>query len=486
MSLSFGPTSGRWMPIQHPFVGTSSWLRSVPDSGTKYLLINRFDTGQPEAIKALPVLTKNRSQDYINGTNIYRNLNSGEHDFASAGAALAYLGKRGHLDLRSGATVKAQLNREEQTSRQGAPTHKRELLNWTVGEMGDEERLGIVKRWTTAIDETFPQDANNNFQNEHYLKLKNPAGSAPEILLWHMEGQLYDDDTTPLTHFTSGLPLRSRKFWYTTTDDFVRQEIDQNGNVLMSLPSVATIGHELLIPGGNYRANIGVDREMTIGRDENVSVGGNINYTVVGAVGYTVTGNLNLTAGDNAFTMDVTPGQETVGMMNAGLLGFQAENTSDGGLTSIFGPQGSGMFFNGLGKIQIQDGLGGGAVFEGDAVTMFSKGGALLALGTSTILAGPSGSDYLSIEDQLVQIMSGNTMNIVSQVFNANAGTLFLGANAVQPAVLGLNMMAWTDVHTHLAAAPFAPTSPPIIPTALLVGTPASLYSLSAFFAGNL
>jgi hypothetical protein len=488
MSLAFGPTPSRSMPIQHPFTGTTSWIRSVPETGSKYLLQNRFDTGQPEALKTLPVIPGQRSQDYLSGFNLYRTLDAGEHDMVSSGAAAAFWGKRGHLDLRSGANIKAQLSRDGQHSLLAAPTHKRHLLSQTVGTMGDEERLGIVKRWTTAVDEVYPQDANQKFQAEHYLQLVNPAGSAPAVLLRHVDGQVYGDDGTLSKHFTTALPLRSQRFWYTTTDDFVRQEIDENGNMLTILPTTATVGHELMIPQGNFRLDVGVDRDVTIGGDDKANISGNLASTVQGTMSYTVTESVNVTAGGNALTMDVTEGQETVGLVNAQLLGFQAENTSDGGLTTIFGPSNSGIYLNGKGYIQVSDGAGGGATYTGDAVTQFTSGGALLALGDTTLLSGTSGADYVSIEDQLVQICSGNTITMTAQVFNVNGGTIFLGANAIQPAVLGLTAMAWLDTHVHSITTPVpgSPTTPPLIPTATFIGTPASLYSLAAFFAPNI
>jgi hypothetical protein len=285
MGLSFGPTRNRPMPIQHPFIGTTSWIRSIPDTGTRYLLQNRFDSGQPEALKTIPTLPGQRASDYGTGINVYRTLNPGEHDFASSGLSLAWMGKRGNFDLRSGANIKSQMSRDEQAHTTVAPTFKRELLNHQVGEMGDEERLGIVKRWTTAIDETFPQQ-NNQFQTEHYLQLDNPAGSAPEVLMRSIEGQVYEDDATQIMHFTTNLPLRSQKLWYTTTDDYLRREIDQNGNYLLQFPSDATTGYQMIIPNGSYSQDINLDRDVTIGRDETVQVQGDINYTVQGNVSY--------------------------------------------------------------------------------------------------------------------------------------------------------------------------------------------------------
>lgn len=499
MGVTYGPAVEKQMPIQHPFIGTTSWIRSIPDVNTRFLMQNRMDSIQAEAIKTIPFPSYangpngtpvGRAYDYQNQRNVYRQLNPGEHDIASSGAALAYFGAQGNLDLRSGAHIKRYLNRLTNATEDTAPTHVRRLLQNEPGTMGDEDRVGIVKRWTTPIDEIYAQDANNNFQNEHYLQLLNPANEGPAILLSRIEGQVYDDNAVAIEQFSTTLPLRSQEFWYTTQDNFVRREIDQNGNIYMALPEDATIGYEFIIPAGNYRAEIGLNRDITIGQDEIVAVDGNIQYTVGGNVSYDVTGNYNIVTGgpsaQNAFTMDVTPGQETVGFVNSSFFGFQAENSDSGGLTSIFGPMNSGMFFNGTGQVQIQDGLGGGAIFAGPDVSLFTAGGGSLSLGDTSILSDSSGDDLISITDGEVQIQSSNNVTVVGNVFSATVGTLFLGQNAAIPAVLGLMLMAWADTHTHIAIGLGSPTSPPIIPSASLIGTPASPYSLSAFFSPNI
>ena len=487
MGVSFGPTRERLMPVQHPFIGTAHWIRSMPDPGTRLLMQNRFDSQQPEAIKTLPIASQQKSQAYLEGTSLYRTLEPGEHDIMSSGAAAFYMGRRGHADLRSGASVKRQLSREAQQTLDHAPTHIRTGLNWTAGRMGDEDRFGIVKRPTSPIQESYPR-ANDAFQGESFRKLLNPAGTAPAVLFRTIEGQVYEEDGTRARHFTTNIPLRRQELHYTTTDDFVRHEIDENGNHLTILPITASTGMELLIPNGHYNAQIGLNRDITVLQDDLLQVARNQRSTVGGKVNWDITGNLNFVVGQNALTMDVTEGEETVGLVNAQLLGFQAENTADGGLTSIFGPNGSGVFLNGLGKVQIQDGAGGGGMaFEGTNVSAWNQDGARLALsGTAAVLSSSTGSDMISIDSDLVQILTGDAFSVVGNVFNAKVGTCFLGNNAAIPAVLGLTFLGWVDSHAHLSTPTGTPTSPPLIPASSLIGTPASLLSLSAFFSSNI
>ena len=300
MGIAYGPTRSRTMPVQHPFLGTTSWIRSMPETGSKFLMQNRFDTGQPEALKTIPVAMMgptSRSNTYIKGLNTYRTLDSGEHDFSSSGSAMAFFGRRGHLDFRSGANIKSQLSRESQDKTDLAPTFKRELLFHDVGDMGDEERLGIVKRWTTAIDEFYPQK-NKKFVAEHYLQMKNPAGQAPAVLLQSIEGNVYDDSGIEIRGFTTSVPLRSQKLWYTTTDEYLRQEIDQNGNYLLEFPMTASVGYELLIPQGSYKNDIGLDQEISVGRDANLTVTGNLQYTLQENAQWDVTKLFGVTANE--------------------------------------------------------------------------------------------------------------------------------------------------------------------------------------------
>jgi hypothetical protein len=115
---------------------------------------------------------------------------------------------------------------------------------------------------------------------------------------------------------------------------------------------------------------------------------------------------------------------------------------------------------------------------------IFTSDGASLTLGDTLVLSDASGDDLISITEGEVQIQSSNNVTVVGNVFSATVGTLFLGQNAAIPAVLGLMLMAWLDTHIHPTGT--GPSGPPVIPTASLIGTPASPYSLSAFFSPNI
>ena len=446
LGISFGPVSNRPMPVPHPFVGSNSWIRSMPNTGARMLMQNRFDTGQPEALKTLPLGGVQRTQGYQSQTNTYREMDVGEHDLASGGYAMSFYGRRGNLDHRAGVGQKSQLNRDALEVLAAAPTHKTNLLQQTVGEMGDERRLGVLKRWKSPIEEYYVVDANNNYLSESYLHLKNPAGSAPAILLKRQEGHVYDDAGQQINQFSTSHPLRSQTLWYTVNDLFTRHEVDDQGNVYHELPTTATTGYELNVQKGNYNATIGVDRNVLIQRDETVSVKGNIQYTVQGNVQYTVTKDIQMKAGENTLLMSTASGAEGVTLTNPKGYGMVATN-SGGGSTMLTGPSGSAINMDSSGNINIKDGNG-----------------------ASLSLMGQS---------QMATLKSPMTVSLDGQ-------TILLGTGAAISAAMGISLMAYLDQHTHTTTAPGAPTSPPTVPSASFIGTPQSIISSNVLLIANL
>lgn len=440
LGVAFGPTPERRMPVQHPFSGQSSWLRSMPEVGALVLMQNRFDTGQPEVLKSLPAFSVNKAENYRKGLNVYRSLYPGEHDFASSGYAFNFMGRRGNLDLRSGASVKLQLSRESQELVSRSPTLRHELIFNASGSMGDESRLGVVKRWTSAHEEFYVKK-NNNFVSESYLHLKNPAKQGPEVLLKRIEGHVYDDTGAEIKHMTTALPLRHQSLWYTTTDEFTRVEIDQNGNKIIEFPSTATTGYEVVIPEGGYRKVIGKNRDVTINQDEIVMVQKNVNYTVKQNVTYDVTKNIDLNAGTNRLFMDATSGSESANLTTKSSYGILASEASGGSL-KLNAPKGTGL--------------------------------AITSTGATTLTA-----------KQALTAKVDLNMNLEGKMLNANFDKINLGKGAAIPAVLGMALQAYVDQHTHTITSPGNPSTPPILPSAAFNGTPQSIISVKINLMGN-
>lgn len=367
-TVQYGPAPGRQMPIQHPFNGSTSWIRSIPDIQSRVLMQLRSDTGQAETLKTISPSTQSRVADYENALNAYRTLSGGEHDLVSSGLATLFMGHRGNLDARSGTGVKLQLNREAVEAKISAPTHVRTFLQNEPGTLGDEERFGIVKRWTSPIQETYPQQS-GDFLAEHYRNLLNPANQGPEVLFQTIEGHVTDPSTgAQLLQTKTSLPLRLQHLYYDTIDNPYRKELDQNGNLYQEFPTEATEGYELNIQSGNYRSTMALNREVSIGIDELVTVGQNIQYTVQGDVMYEVDGDMNFTAGDAATVVD----------------------WSDTGMTFTFDDDNS---------LTIQDSL----------VSLKESGGAQLKIANGLVALGTSQVELVDIVIQLLQTITSDT-----------------------------------------------------------------------------
>lgn len=446
MVVSYGPNQGREMPIQHPFVGSNSWIRSIPDVGTKYLLQLRGDSEQATPVNTLPIDPENRSILYNQQYTLYRGLSAGEHDILSKGFGAIYLGELGHVDTRAGVGARESLNKVSLEHLVHTPTHKKTLLNNVAGEIGDEERLGIVKRWVDTVDEKYIK-AGNAFQAEKFVRIKNPAGSNPKYLFQEIEGQVYDDVGTKINHIITNIPLRYQKIRYTNNNQIHRTEIDESGNTLEQLPDVATEGYQQDIPKGNYRQSVGLNREVSIGRDEIVSVKENIQYDVGATVKYSVTKETIIDSSGNILELNPAKDKERASITNVKGYGMVAQYASDGGYTTLAGPKKSVITLNGAGEITATTG----------------------------------NTESMKLTKGLVELVSSTLVRLKGTTINLEAGKVYLGEGAGIPAVLGMSLQMYLDQHKHPAL-----NAPPDTPSSSFNGTPQSILSTNVYLKGNI
>ncbi len=448
MVVSYGPTEGREMPIQHPFVGSTSWIRSTPDVGTKYLLQLRGDSEQATPLNTLPINSETRSVLYNQQYNLYRGMSAGEHDILSKGFGALYLGEMGHVDTRSGVGARAHLNKLSLEHQVHTATHRKTMIFNVAGQLNDEERIGVVKRWQDAIDEKYIR-AGEAFQAEKFTRLMNPAGENPTVLFQEIEGQVYDDVGTRVNHTLSNVPLRYQKLRYTNNNQVHRTEVDESGNTLIQHPDVATEGFQHDIPKGNYRKNVGLNREISIGKDEFVTVKEDIQYTVGGTVKYSVTKETVIDSSSNILELNPAVGKEKASLLNKQGYGIVAQNADDSGFTTVTGPKSSFITLNGKGEI----------------------------------IASSGNAETLKLTQGLVELVSSATVRIKGQTLNVDANKIYLGEGAAIPAVMGLSLQMYIDTHTH----PFpAVEMPPKIPSASFTGTPQSILSTNVYLKPNI
>jgi hypothetical protein len=260
--------SGSKAPVSHPYIGPNSWLRVMPERGTRCMIARRAEDGDPY-ISAY--FSENNAESAAKltdqGNFYYRSLREGETNITSPGIADIFTSRRGTLELRGGATS-LHLAHEDLEIRARAPTHTRAILGNKRQEVGDEERFGVVVR-PGSLNVKFPgQPTVRNiietvplFYAKEYLRILRSDGPIPGVVLAeHREGDVYDDTGRVLTN-SSGVAVRAMSKYGTSlpgiTTDF---EVDVNGNITISLPVSASKGLAIDVLGpGNIDITVGKD-----------------------------------------------------------------------------------------------------------------------------------------------------------------------------------------------------------------------------------
>lgn len=250
------PTQTRTLDYMHPYVGYSAWIRSSPEPTIKPLIQYRGDRPQPTILRYLQEGNESRIKQFGTKVSVYRPLRPGEIELNSKGLAQAYFAERA-INERKAGVVKEWLNQDELEAGQKSPLHIRQFISHKSGEMGDEIREGVVKRWTSAIKTFFPK-IKNNFAKEIYVRLKSFSGT-PKFLLYKREGQVLNDAGAEELHGTTSKPLRVKHIYYTKDDTEVAIELDELGNFEVRLPDAATEGGILKIPKGGLKFQLGSD-----------------------------------------------------------------------------------------------------------------------------------------------------------------------------------------------------------------------------------
>lgn len=308
----------RSIPIPMPFDSTDSWIRSIPEAGATAILGYRSDTEDTVFLTYENSSPANRLEAYANGTGLYRPLNPGEHEIHSTGLAQSYYCSRPILEQRAG-VIRSWLDEDKVEMGGFAPLHTRQIWEHVSNEIGDEERLGAVKRPlnfltanpatavlaqspTSYIFSTFPypdysiptglgatpagvgliteataeatlaalqavgEFEQRTFAKEYLLVINNPLYPTPpnEYLIDFREGQVFDDDGVQ-TVGSHGAYLRSSRQYFTTADDATSIEIDEVGNIDWTASLVATAGFTASFPAGGW--NVTTSRDISFTSD---------------------------------------------------------------------------------------------------------------------------------------------------------------------------------------------------------------------------
>lgn len=275
--IYLGPRGGSRTPISHPYLGPNSWVRIIPERGTKAILGTRAENGEPYLSSYVSQFSSDRLLQATDDNRFYyRRLQEGEIELCSPGIAEVFLGRSGNLELRGG-SVSIELSNSNLEIASRSPTHSRSILGNKRKHVGDEERFGVVSRPNEsdstrrnyirlADDETFAKE---------YLRI---IKSGTSTLIDHREGHVYDDSGDRVKSGKTGNFLRSSTNVLGQPDEFLKLEVDDSANVFISVPESADQGLYIEVLGSNFdvrtKNDFVVDSERNIKfRTDNVGLG---------------------------------------------------------------------------------------------------------------------------------------------------------------------------------------------------------------------
>jgi hypothetical protein len=284
-----GAAGGSSTPVTHPYLGPNSWIRIMPESLTTAIIGSRAEDGEPyiQAYLRDPSQNTNKELPVVNATRdekfYYRPLNEGEIDLSSSGIANIFLSKTGNLELRGG-PVSVVLNSDRLETQMLSPTHMRGVHGYKRQDIVNQERFGVVQRPNSKSSDLVTDDTiwdvikvapagglvgdavaaatgNMEWAQEYLRVLKNKKGI---LLVDHREGNVIGDDGEVVNSDATGNPLRCQIRYGTTLKTETVFDVDEDGNIAVSLPVTSTKG----IIGQVPMASI----DLTIGKDFAVKV----------------------------------------------------------------------------------------------------------------------------------------------------------------------------------------------------------------------
>ena len=226
--------------VRHPYVGPTSWIRVMPESGTTVTVSEQFDTRNMELSGY--VAQPGRVENYVqrkSGTT-YRKLDEGEIEIQSSGLAQAFFSRRGDLNLRGG-LVWLHLRNSRMEIEQRAPLHRRSQHLQAYDSLGAEERFGSVQR-PGLINKAAALWVPSTFEYFRSLGTSRPNITGPLVLVH--EGDVLDDNGLPILASgpIPGTPLRGKYQWATEAGENVTVEVDVTGNINVTMPTSALGG----------------------------------------------------------------------------------------------------------------------------------------------------------------------------------------------------------------------------------------------------
>jgi|GEM_PF-4025122 len=287
----------RELPTLHPYLGPDSWIRTAAEGGQPVLAAQRPDSADPELLAYTSKDEDTRIRAYLDDRlGLYRPLFPGEIETHSKGLAQSFYGRRPLLSQRGG-LIRSWLDQDRLESGARAPLHVRHLSLKRSGQLGDEERLGIVARPDDSG--TVVSKVNSKYVRadrvisptlgasfiasslaagvtlepgpwaKEYLRILRSGAIYPEKLVDIREGDVIDDSGNVINLTSSGKPLRYKGEWFADSllggAFFVG--IDQDGNFSVSAPDEASVGGTVTVPAGDLTLTLGASHTVQVQTD---------------------------------------------------------------------------------------------------------------------------------------------------------------------------------------------------------------------------
>jgi len=284
--------------VSHPYVGSDSWMRTMPDEGTQVLLAQRGDLPEWEIARYYHQEVRTRLDNYKERINTYRPLKGGEFDMQSTGHAGVFGSKRGHLEFRA-AGLYGGMDRDDLTIYWKAPVHNVRGPMHKLGSIGDEIRFGVVSRPSADKPKTIVNFVREGSWAKEYMRVLSSKND-PAVLVDYREGNVYNDDGTTADHIVTGNPNRIQAEYGHAGGTKTRWQLDNLGNMAAIFPVSAEEGIQIQHPGGSFVHRVGKTAKwfvgdhivMTSGQNMQLAVGENAELGASGS--FLVSGRTSL------------------------------------------------------------------------------------------------------------------------------------------------------------------------------------------------
>ncbi|KKN52886.1 hypothetical protein LCGC14_0607920 [marine sediment metagenome] len=235
---TYGEPGASASVIRHPYMGTNSWIRTMPETGTSVITQKIREPAQIEISGYISHRLGGMVRDAKEDEHLlFRELRQGEIEIMSPGYAYQHWSEEGNVTINGG-IVELHLTQTELEARTRAPTHRRQLDQHGPTVLAHEERFGLVKRPDTAKPNSLQvyMKAGTDYQYEYGRWLQDDEGK--DLISLH-EGHLYDAQQQPIKNGQTNRAVRLRRHIAHRKTGDLTFDVDEELNIVLQNTSKA-------------------------------------------------------------------------------------------------------------------------------------------------------------------------------------------------------------------------------------------------------